>query len=213
MKYNVNSCFSQHYWLREGGDIGKIEIMGQGNKKFTSEGFTLVELLVVIAIISLLSSVVIASLRSAREKARDARRLSDIHQLTLAFNLYVDSNGDFPAEGGVTHCIGVPAGQTCWGDRVMPGSDSLITALTPYISVLPTDPLPDRGWGDRYLYNDGFVNDNCTASTIYGRFILWRTEKTSGTDRDCLGKGIFACCGSGGPCGNEGGYYCAYQLD
>lgn len=42
------------------------------NKKQVKKGFTLIELLVVVAIISLLSSIVMASLNSARGKAKDA---------------------------------------------------------------------------------------------------------------------------------------------
>lgn len=66
--------------------------------KDKTKGFTLIELLVVIAIISILSSVVFASLNSARAKARDARRLSDLHQIRNALELYAsDNNGAYPA--------------------------------------------------------------------------------------------------------------------
>ena len=60
------------------------------------KGFTLVELLVVISIIGFLSSVVLASLNEARKKARDAVRLSDMHQIKLALQMYYDQYGYFP---------------------------------------------------------------------------------------------------------------------
>lgn len=62
-----------------------------------NRGFTLIELLVVIAIIGILSSVVLASLNSARQKSRDARRIGDIKQLQLAAEMYYDTNTSYPA--------------------------------------------------------------------------------------------------------------------
>lgn len=62
----------------------------------TKKGFTLIELLVVIAIIGILSAVVLTSLNSSREKARDANRVSDIKQIQLAMQLNQnDSSGDY----------------------------------------------------------------------------------------------------------------------
>jgi len=46
------------------------------------KGFTLIELLVVIAIIGLLSTMAVVSLNSARGKARDAKRVSDVKQIS-----------------------------------------------------------------------------------------------------------------------------------
>lgn len=63
-----------------------------------TRGFTLIELLVVIAIIGILSSVVLASLNSARQKSRDARRIGDIKQMQLAMEMYYDSNSSYPAD-------------------------------------------------------------------------------------------------------------------
>jgi prepilin-type N-terminal cleavage/methylation domain-containing protein len=61
------------------------------------DGFTLIELLVVISIISLLASVVFASLNTARGKARDARRKEDLHQMQTALELYYDTFGGYPS--------------------------------------------------------------------------------------------------------------------
>ncbi len=63
-------------------------------------GFTLIELLVVIAIIGILSSIVLASLNSARKKGRDARRVADIKQIQLALEMYFDDNGSYPTSLG-----------------------------------------------------------------------------------------------------------------
>ncbi len=70
--------------------------------KFTT-GFTLIELLVVVAIISLLSGVVMASLNSARNKAKDAAVMVTVRELQNALELYHTQVGSYPAteNGGV----------------------------------------------------------------------------------------------------------------
>ena len=62
----------------------------------SQKGFTLIELLVVIAIIGMLSSVVLASLSSARKKSRDAKRLSDMQQVRTALELDYNDHNAYP---------------------------------------------------------------------------------------------------------------------
>jgi len=88
-------------------------------------GFTLIELLVVIAIIGILSSVVLASLNSARSKARDASRKATVRQVMTALEMYYNDNNVYPSTG----CEG------CGIDWV-----GLGTPLTPYISRISVDP-------------------------------------------------------------------------
>jgi len=60
------------------------------------KSFTLIELLVVIAVIGMLSSIVLVSLRPARAKARDTKRLADLRQIVTALQLYYDKYGRYP---------------------------------------------------------------------------------------------------------------------
>lgn len=114
------------------------------NKK---KGFTLIELLVVIAIIGILSSVVLASLSTARQKSRDAKRVSDIGQVQLALELYFDGNQTYPST--------TPATFT--------GADAAIKAVQAK-GFLPQVPTPPAGSAATYLYR-GIAADGteCTA--------------------------------------------------
>jgi prepilin-type N-terminal cleavage/methylation domain-containing protein len=60
------------------------------------KGFTLVELMVVISIIGLMSSIVLVSFNRSRMKARDARRLEDMHTIQTALEMYYDKYGYYP---------------------------------------------------------------------------------------------------------------------
>ena len=130
----------------------------------TSRGFTLIELLVVIAIIGLLSSVVLASLNTARAKARDARRLSDLHQIQNALEFYASDNaGSYPSTGSMSNVYidtGCPQSVTSPDMK----TETWIPGLTPtYISSLPKDPNPING--GCYMYSS---NGNKYLLTAFG---------------------------------------------
>ena len=65
-------------------------------KRINSKGFSIIELLTVISIIGFLSSAVFATVNSARIKARDFRRVSDIQAIYNALTLYHQDFGKIP---------------------------------------------------------------------------------------------------------------------
>ncbi len=144
-------------------------------------GFTLIELLVVIAIIGMLSSVVLASLNSARGKARDARRNEDLVQIRTALNLYESDNGGNLPTGHYWSST-APGGVYAWS--------ILQTALSPYIKSLPVDPLNNDGT-HAYYYTDSFdtgwiSNSPGNVGTCLGKAIIMAYSTEGGTTRqDC----------------------------
>jgi len=100
------------------------------NKK----GFTLIELLVVIAIIGLLSTLAVVALTSARQKARDSKRVSDMKQLQTAMELLFSSNNSYTIAA------------TCTAPKAVSDAACAIgTAFTDYLPNAATMKDPSTG--------------------------------------------------------------------
>ncbi len=85
-------------------------------------GFTLIELLVVIAIIAILAAILLPALNSARERGRSASCVSNLKQIGMAINNYVDdNNGRMPLTKGWAKSgdVEFPKGDAPWFIRLM----------------------------------------------------------------------------------------------
>lgn len=89
----------------------------------------MIELLVVIAVIGMLSSIVLVSLGPARARARDAKRVSDIRQISLAMDLCYGDTVCNGVNDSSYKILGVTTGRLTAGQNI--GS---------YMGTIPTDP-------------------------------------------------------------------------
>lgn len=140
-----------------------------------AKGFTLIELLVVIAIVALLSSIVIASLATARLKARDAQRIVASREIVKALEMYSDSAGTviIPTAGLIAN----PGTGYISKTGGLYASTSILMALRAS-GYYPASTLTDPVYG-----TDNYYLAYCDTTKTYG--LYFRVEgsqyKTSST--------------------------------
>jgi len=109
------------------------------------KAFTLIELLVVIAVIGLLSSIVLVSMKGAREKARIAKAQQEIRQIMTAMYLFRDRYEQLP-----------PIGDSCPACS-NPCSNGWVAVMDALVNEELIGRVDKDPWGNYYCYDD---NDN-----------------------------------------------------
>lgn len=135
-------------------------------------GFTLIEMLVVISIIGILATLVAANLNSARSRARDAERKSDLKNIETALRIYYNDKGSYPANDGVNQMKACePGTDSCvWGNEWNIGT-------TVYMQTLPKDPLSPT---QDYRYTRGTVGDPTDTDSFILQACMENKSDTNG---------------------------------
>jgi len=151
-----------------------------------NKGFTLIELLVVIAIIGILSSVVLASLNVARDKARIAKARSELRSIHTAIILLENDTGKRPGGYNANQCAGVSSPIT--------EGNGLYTSST-HAGLINYDPLKFSGWQGPYLPSS--IRDPWGQEYIFDSYYT-----CSGGATNCSGGSGYTVVHSGGPNGS-----------
>lgn len=119
-------------------------------------GFTLIELLVVIAIIGLLSSIVLASLNTARQKGQIGAVQETLHSFAIAFELYLSSHSTYPPNADNCTSCQNPCNASGW---------ATVTNELKAKGAMSNPPATDP-WGKAWCYDNNYNQPDQTLPTM-----------------------------------------------
>lgn len=127
-------------------------------KKFKL-GFTLIELLVVISIIGLISSIALASVKTARERAADGAIRQNLTAIKTQAQIVLNTYGTYGTEAYTSFCGSLPnIGTGVFRDQTIQRAIDASVALsgqtqskceaagTTYVVAVPFKTAPTTGW-------------------------------------------------------------------
>jgi prepilin-type N-terminal cleavage/methylation domain-containing protein len=139
-------------------------------KDFTRKGFTLIEILIVVAIIAILASIVLVGLGPTQQSGRDARRLSDLHEIQNGLELFYNKCGYYPGSLNAGACSNVLATAGSYpasaGASTYGGVAASITAGSAGLglSTMPNDPTGGATY--RYTVNGSPATQYILGTTL-----------------------------------------------
>lgn len=138
-----------------------------------NKGFTLIELLLVISVISLLSSILLATVNSANDKARASKIKTEMGQFIIALEMYRSDNAEYPYEN-------IPFSGTVSYKFDMNQNNSVTHIYGPDLRTLlaantvPKHPLPSSLTSTSWAYrtNAGTTKYRCLGDTTNPRYVI-----------------------------------------
>lgn len=149
-----------------------------------NSAFTLIELLVVISIISLLSSIIFASLNGARLKTKDIKRISELGELGKALDFYFLDHDYYPRLTALSPTPGESCGSRAGTFQSVSGEENswcaLMNLLSPYIDPVQ---MEEQASMYRFLYDsnpgDGYQTYGM-STRIFSKSLAYLAEKDGG---------------------------------
>lgn len=154
------------------------------------KGFTLIELMVAISIVAILATVGLVMYGQAQKLGRDAKRKQDIRSISIALELYKQTNGSWPS---ITDAVSADG----WVNSTSDSAEWIPGLTSSYISSVPKDPKNSGTYKYSY-WRDADAGGYCSDTYLLQAYL----ENTSDSEA-----GISYKCNSEHPLGGESGQF------